>query len=71
MPLSLDKFLCRFLLHILPQGFVRNSRSEPLYAGLYRYGINQVDRRVWLASLSQMRLCQDFSCGFCWRFCLH
>jgi hypothetical protein len=23
MPLSLDKFLCRFLLHILPQGFVR------------------------------------------------
>ena len=29
MPLSLDKFLCRFLLHILPQGFVRNSRSEP------------------------------------------
>jgi hypothetical protein len=36
MLLSLDKFLCRLLLHIIPQGFVRNSRSEPLYAGLYR-----------------------------------
>jgi len=23
MPLSLDEFLCRFLLHVLPQGFVR------------------------------------------------
>src|ERR1700687_3713732 len=23
LPLSLDEFLCRFLLHILPQGFVR------------------------------------------------
>jgi hypothetical protein len=23
MPLSLDEFLCRFLLHVLPKGFVR------------------------------------------------
>jgi len=23
LPLSVDEFLCRFLLHILPQGFVR------------------------------------------------
>jgi rubredoxin len=23
LPLSLDEFLCRFLLHILPKGFVR------------------------------------------------
>jgi hypothetical protein len=71
MPLSLDKFLCRFLLHILRKASCTILAQSPFIQVFTGNGINQVDRRVWLASLSQMRLCQDFSCGFRWRFCLH
>jgi hypothetical protein len=52
LPLSVDEFLCRFLLHILPQGFVR-IRNFGFLANRRRKTLLPLCFRCWVRNNSR------------------